>query len=383
MGQGGKLNLANVTNKAMVRSGQHSYQMNSWDLPNKIAALDWKQSYVEWNQGAFKLTVDDAAEARYAIDSTDLFEVQARWQHLQVQCKTSNPNYVIGTIPNHSFFDGWPNWASLKQGAVYEFGWNHDGDMSVALVDLSLIFDGATLSQYAQAVANNQLTDEQKKTLVALTRLVTNNTSTNWDYLLVAMEYAKLDPSKVSTVQVGQSQDVTLPDGVKATYAFSRQMQRTDTFSWGFKETLAVGYKDTLKVGIPGVGDVSSEISVNMSFEANQSTTATKQATYSVTNTVELQGPGQFLIQGYLDYVNDLPIPFTARCHVTAKAGNYQLPASVVRALLQNTKYSPGFTGRIAQDNVDATTVEVTLTGTLVGTFGVKGRLDALCVYNR
>ena len=76
MGQGGKLNLANVTNKDMVRSGQHSYQMNSWDLPNKIAALDWKQSYVEWNQGAFKLTVDDAAEARYAIDSTDLFEVR-------------------------------------------------------------------------------------------------------------------------------------------------------------------------------------------------------------------------------------------------------------------------------------------------------------------
>lgn len=375
MGEGGKLNLANVTSSDLVRSYQHSYQMNSWGLPDKIAALDWKQSYVEWEQS--HVVGDDGAEARYAIGSNDLFEIQARWQHLQVQCKASDPNCVIGTISNHSFYDGFPNWYPLKQGAVYEFGWNHDGDMSVALVDLSLLFDGTTRDQYIQAVANKRLTDEQKQTLQALTRLVSNPTSNKFSYDLLGMVYADVDPSQVSAVQFGDVEDVTLPEGVDEAHQVSQQKQTIDTFIWGFKETLAVGYKQSTTVDLPGhVLEVGTEWSVNFQFEANQTTSTTRQATYVVQDTVQLHGPGKFAIRAYTDFVTDLPIPFAARFYISAKAGDYQLPASVVRALLQSTKFANGFTGTIAPQDVDATRVAVTIAGTLKGSFGVKGHVE-------
>lgn len=376
MGQGGRLNFANVTPSKLERSYVNSYQMAAWEnLPNSIESFGRAQGYVEWDEDIFKTWGDDSGEARYRKDNVDLFEIQARWRTLRVYCKTTDPNLVIGVLSGSNLDGGnVPGWHPLKNDALYDIGWNHDGDMSVALIDLTQLFVGPTLDEYRAGVASNSLTDTQKKTLYSCTQAGSGYSKIVWNYELDEMIYEKPTIPEGRAVAVGNDQDVKLVHGSKSTYKFAQQIKRVDTFSWGFKETLGIDVKIGATVGIPGTASTSTDVTVKLGFEANQQVTTTDESTYIVEDVIELQGPGDFKIIGFVDMVDDLEIPFKAHCHVSAKLGEHQLTAHVIDILLNTKKYGNGFTGKIDK-YVDDHTVEAVIAGSFRGTYGVKRRV--------
>lgn len=118
MGQGGFIAIANGTNRNWLKVGQHSYQMNTWNFPEKIEAGTVQSVYVEWNQGVFVHEGDDAGEVYYKVEGTnDQFQIQARNHggfNLSVMYDTMNP-------------------AGASSGQPYSLGWSHNGTVSFIL----------------------------------------------------------------------------------------------------------------------------------------------------------------------------------------------------------------------------------------------------------
>jgi hypothetical protein len=135
-----------------------------------------------------------------------------------------------------------------------------------------------------------------------------------------------------------------------------------------------VGVKLSATVGVPGVASGSTEVTATLGFEATQQNMKTKENTYNVEDSVELTGPGDFRIQGYVDFVDDLVVPFKARCHISAKQGEFPLTAHMISILLNTMKYGNGFTGKIDR-NVDQNTSEAVLNGSFTGSYGVNRRI--------
>src|SRR4051812_8040885 len=89
MGQGGFITLVNGTPYDWQNTASHSYQMNAWSFPQTLASGASTSVYVEWNQGIFTTSSDDAGECTYTLAGTSYsFQLQARASagfQLQVQ----------------------------------------------------------------------------------------------------------------------------------------------------------------------------------------------------------------------------------------------------------------------------------------------------------
>ena len=132
MGQGGYITLVNSTDSDWNRTGQHSYQMNSWDFPQTIAAKSSVRVYVEWDQGIFHNQSDDAGEANYTLSGTDnlAFQIQARAKkgfELQV------------------FFDNLATNGNAI-GSTIKLGWVHDGIVNFILTGTEGNYTGSNLN---------------------------------------------------------------------------------------------------------------------------------------------------------------------------------------------------------------------------------------------
>lgn len=109
MGQGGYITLSNETDRDWTRTYQHSYQM-AWEFPEAIPAGTSEKIYVEWDQGVFKTETDDAAEAQYVLDGTDIgFEVQAR----------AKDGFKLQVLPM--------NVPGRPSDKLVDVGWEHNG----------------------------------------------------------------------------------------------------------------------------------------------------------------------------------------------------------------------------------------------------------------
>ena len=116
MGQGGYITLVNGTDTDLNKTHEHSYQMNSWNFPDKIAAKNSVNVYVEWDQGIFTTESDDAGETTYTLEGTEglAFQVRARAKNgFQLEIHFSN----LDTPGN-------------PKGSTLKLGWVHDGYVS-------------------------------------------------------------------------------------------------------------------------------------------------------------------------------------------------------------------------------------------------------------
>lgn len=103
MGQGGQFRLVNQTQHDWVKTHEHSYQMNAWKLPDRVAAGSETQVYVEWDEGIFNNSGDDGADTTYQMEGTsESFALGAR----------GRPGF-------HLF--------SNVAGQQSDLGWAHDG----------------------------------------------------------------------------------------------------------------------------------------------------------------------------------------------------------------------------------------------------------------
>ncbi|MBC8951084.1 hypothetical protein [Xenorhabdus sp. TS4] len=119
MGQGGYITLVNSTNSNWNKSDYHSYQMNSWDFPETIAAKSSAKIYVEWSQGFFENSSDDSGEVTYTLENTSnvSFQIQSRAKNgFGLQVYFSN----LETSGN-------------TKGSTLKLGWNHDGIVNFLL----------------------------------------------------------------------------------------------------------------------------------------------------------------------------------------------------------------------------------------------------------
>ncbi|HEY7767962.1 MAG TPA: hypothetical protein VIB55_07250, partial [Longimicrobium sp.] len=118
MGQGGKITLVNGTPYNWRNTYHHSYQMNSWTFPDTIAAGTTASVYVEWSQGFFEHSGDDAGEVTYTLGPSGA--------NFQVQARAGN-GFDLRVVLTDIATTGNP------KGSTIDLGWQHDGNVTFIL----------------------------------------------------------------------------------------------------------------------------------------------------------------------------------------------------------------------------------------------------------
>lgn len=378
MGQGAYIDIVNSTESALKLGDYHSYQMNAWDgnLPKNVEGCNSSSFYVEWDEKLYHTHSDDAAEAQYLDGQKVLFEIQARWRHLQVQCLDTNANYAIGILKNSKFSDSkTPTWHPIASKKIYDLGWNHDQHMVLAIVDLRLLFGEDKLDQYIDAIQNDTLSDSERKTLYELTRIWSGYKAAQWEYVIVDIKYENPKLPKGNQVDIAVESDISIPKGVETEHLFRHERKISSTFEYNFTETLAVGSTMKFEAGIPFAACTEAEISVEVKLEAGQKWSDTIDETYEVSDTVKISKGGRYNIRAYVDFAEEFKVQFDAVCKISAKAGEYIIPASMVQKLMLSVKYGKNFTGKIV-GVPSPNEIRATISGFFVGDYGVKRHLE-------
>ena len=141
MGEGGRITLINSTNSDWKKTGQHSYQMNSWNFPDEIKSKTSVVVYVEWNTLVLDKS-DDAGEVYYALDGTSYsFQIQARADNgFNLQFYLENIQSAIQCQRIYNFFWLETRWLCffciIRKGwklLIYRNEWRHmDGKESAS-----------------------------------------------------------------------------------------------------------------------------------------------------------------------------------------------------------------------------------------------------------
>ncbi|KAF4332718.1 variant-surface-glyco phospholipase c [Fusarium beomiforme] len=117
MGEGGTLALVNGTPYKWIRTNQSNYQMNSWNLSERIDPGTVSSNYVEFNQGLFVERSDTRGITAYTLEGTDCsFRIH------------------VSDAPSRI----WVELVSLEavnnpRGSSIQLGWRHDGIVSFIL----------------------------------------------------------------------------------------------------------------------------------------------------------------------------------------------------------------------------------------------------------
>jgi len=146
VGEGGNLTLVNATPVAWNRTSRNSYQLNSWNPPDKINSFTSNTQYIEWNTALWIKRSDSGAEAVYQLEGTNLsFQLQARYLnggfHIQIVLKNIQVqgygqsstidlgwshngfvSFMLSGSPTDGFFCGLPNSADWMQTNLSIFG---------------------------------------------------------------------------------------------------------------------------------------------------------------------------------------------------------------------------------------------------------------------
>lgn len=129
MGQGGFLRITNNTPYRMRKTHEHSYQMNNWNLPDYVDPYTSARAYVEFDEGFFTTTSDDAGETNYTLEGSNdgsgkeyWFEVLVRFRYINVDIKNMAARVLPAPIP--------------PQSSIIQLGWNHDGEVNFSLADI-------------------------------------------------------------------------------------------------------------------------------------------------------------------------------------------------------------------------------------------------------
>ena len=179
MGQGGYLWIVNATTKTLKLTGEHCYQMNSWNFSD-INANSKKRFYIEFEENIFHTHTDDAGEANFQVETTDTaFQLQVRWlqdvgRFLQVNWKSINTSQFI-VFPPPS-----PN------STIGKLGWIHDGSLCMLIKEKTMLpslpaelpeLKTATKPAVVTDHDRNVLEDQARDVLASLTAVPPANIS--------------------------------------------------------------------------------------------------------------------------------------------------------------------------------------------------------------
>jgi len=165
MGQGGRVKLSNMTPYTINKVHEHSYQMNAWTLPKQIKPGESISKYVEFSEGIFETSSDDAGETDYVLSGSNdgsgaeyRFQVQVRFRYINVDIQNMAARVLPATIP--------------PQSPLIKLGWKHDGEVVFAVLDKPT--NGLSIKATPQPVRRHTTNEEKSKIHETIVKEINN-----------------------------------------------------------------------------------------------------------------------------------------------------------------------------------------------------------------
>jgi hypothetical protein len=149
----------------------------------------------------------------------------------------------------------------------------------------------------------------------------------------------------------------------------------SDTFTFGFKESLKVFTTITVMAGLPLIGKAETESGIEGNFEANQELSSTTTHTFTINQEVPVAPFSRVHVHGILSIVDSVELPFRAKIEVTLNInrlttiGHHVVPRPVHAELLEEFLKANKVEGTIVERRGNTVVLEVT--GTVRGTWGI------------
>lgn len=195
--------------------------------------------------------------------------------------------------------------------------------------------------------------------------------------LLGGIEYVLKKSQKVDLVDQHEVEVCEYTVGSSIFKTFQKDI--TETFTWGLNEKL--GSVVTLKCDakIPTICGIEQTITGSFELGANQQWTRTKSSTISFTSTLIPKVAGIYKMLGWVDIVEDVKLPFTAKVFVTATnllpedgsvVKNASISAVEIKKLLE--KSWPDIEAKVMGSKDNDTCLILSVSGTMTGTYGLQ-----------
>jgi hypothetical protein len=129
MGVGGYLWIINATPRKFNLVCCSSYQMTSWEFRD-IPSQSQERFYIEFRDGIFTKTADDAGEATFQLeDSSSTFKLQAQWPYKNGECGlkidwSGTDTNLYGVFP-----------PALHEDGIGKLGWIRNGNLSLLIIE--------------------------------------------------------------------------------------------------------------------------------------------------------------------------------------------------------------------------------------------------------
>ncbi|MGD8782060.1 MAG: RICIN domain-containing protein [Ignavibacteria bacterium] len=193
----------------------------------------------------------------------------------------------------------------------------------------------------------------------------------DWNMIIEDIEYDNVkEPKDTYPVEVFTDLEVENSSGATITKSIEKSMTKESTFEWGFTETLAVGITTGYEAKVPLFGGAETELSVEFTMEAHQTSTVSKSETYVMSDSIEVPPNTTVYVTGYFDWSDDITYPFTSLVLVSGTAdtteGDRKLTTTEIKSILK----SQGFNGEVQQERENE--VVVSIKGNFSGCFGMS-----------
>ena len=140
MGVGGYLWIINATPRRFNLVCCSSHQMNSWEFRD-IPSQSQERFYIEFRDGIFTKTADDAGEAIFQLEnSSSIFKLQARWPYKNGECGLK----IDWSGTDTNVYEVFPPVLDEDGTCIGKLGWFHNGSLSLLIIEKSVVTSVST-----------------------------------------------------------------------------------------------------------------------------------------------------------------------------------------------------------------------------------------------
>ncbi len=185
-----------------------------------------------------------------------------------------------------------------------------------------------------------------------------------WEYIYIDIDYNTSVKPATSQDLISSRKISNSSNNTTLVQEVSISGSRTSTFEWGLTQNLTTGITMGFEAGVP-FGSVSGEISIELDLGSHQTWTTTEDEEYLFSEEVTVPPNEAVVLEGYVDWTENLITPFTLTMNVMAKGGGVSLTGSQVDQLFLLSNPNATVTQILSQQ------ITVTLEGQFTGTYAI------------
>lgn len=193
----------------------------------------------------------------------------------------------------------------------------------------------------------------------------------DWKYQYDNLIYEEVisPPTRKDLIQSNVISNPGQGSTVTETVSLTRQL--TSSFEWGLSETLELQEKLTFTVGAPEVATSSTESGITIALGSTETWSDSKEIEYGASEQVTVEAGHSKNVSGFVDWADDLTVPFALVIRVSAQAGTVPLTGAQVRDLFLTLNKSRTPTIKTVEDQ----SIVVSLRGAFKGSYGLRTEL--------